>query len=96
MKHSMAYRLCTISILLIVSGVASGQVPAVGTPDYASFGGGPFDVINLGNLNVHFTIPILHKAGRGTPFAFDLIYDSSVWTPGSVSGVATWQPWNNY
>ena len=48
---------------------------------YGSFGGGPFDVINLGNLNVHYSIPVLHKAGRGLPFNYDLTYDSSIWTP---------------
>jgi hypothetical protein len=42
---------------------ASAQVQ-LGTPKYESFGGGPFDIVNLGNLNVHFSIPVLHKPGR--------------------------------
>src|SRR5438445_1371551 len=62
------------------AATASGQV-ATGMPAFARFGGGPFDIVNLGNLNVHFTIPIVHKAGRGTPFTYDLSYDSSVWYP---------------
>ncbi|MGA7630598.1 MAG: hypothetical protein WCB11_07510, partial [Terriglobales bacterium] len=49
------------------TGVLSGQV-ATGTPPFGSFGGGPFDTVNLGNLNVHFAIPVLNKAGRGLPF----------------------------
>jgi RHS repeat-associated protein len=48
--------------------------------------------VNLGNLNVHFSIPVLHKAGRGTSFAYDLSYDSSVWYPVGVSGSQTWTP----
>jgi len=53
-----------ILLALLISGVAVGQV-ATGTPPFSSLGGGPFDVVNLGNLNVHFSIPVLHKAGRG-------------------------------
>jgi RHS repeat-associated protein len=96
MKHTAAYAAYTIVVLLILASVLSAQGPAIGTPPLGSFGGGPFDVINLGNLNVHFTVPILHKAGRGMPFAYDLTYDSSVWYPGSVSGVQTWQPVAGY
>ena len=69
--------------IILATGLASGQV-ATGTPAFGSYGGGPFDTVNLGNLNVHFSIPILHKAGRGMPFNYDLSYDSSVWTSGSV------------
>lgn len=52
----------------------------VGTPPFGSYSGGP-DVVNLANLNVHWTYPILHKEGRGTNFNYDLRYDTSVWTP---------------
>ncbi len=49
--------------------------------------------MNLGNLNVHFSIPVLHKAGRGgTPFIYDLSYDSSVWTPVTANGTTQWTP----
>src|ERR1041384_1854178 len=54
------------------------QGPPTGTPPFGSFGGRP-DVINLANLNAHLSIPILHKAGRGLNFVYDLTYDSSVW-----------------
>jgi RHS repeat-associated protein len=96
MKRTVACAACAISVLLVLSSVLSAQGPAIGTPPFGSFVGGPFDVINLGNLNVHFTVPILHKAGRGMPFAYDMTYDSSVWSPGSVNGVQTWQPGNSY
>lgn len=71
-----------------------GQV-STGTPPFGSFAGGP-DVINLGNLNSHLTIPVRHKAGRGTNFTYDLTYDSSVWYPVGSSGHQNWQPVANW
>ncbi len=44
------------------------------------------------NLNVHFSVPILNKPGRGTVFSYNLSYDSSLWTPVVVSGSTMWQP----
>jgi hypothetical protein len=81
--------------LLLATSVVSAQV-ATGTPPFASLNGGPFDTVNLGNLNVHFSIPIVHKAGRGMPFAYDLGYDNSVWAPAPVGGQQTWQPVFNW
>jgi len=80
-----------VAALLAASGVSFAQV-ATGTPPFATLDGGPFDVINVGNLNVHLTIPILNKAGRGQNFVYNLAYDTSVWQPVSVSGVNYWQP----
>ena len=79
----------------LLSQIAPAQV-ATGTPPYGSFGGGPFDTVNLGNLNVNFVIPVFHKAGRGTPFTYDLSYDSSIWTPVTSNGVKQWQPASNW
>ena len=81
--------------IILGTGNAFGQV-ATGTPPFGSFGGGPFDTVNLGNLNVHFAIPVLDKAGRGMPFTYNLSYDSSVWTPVTSSGTTQWQPVNNW
>src|SRR6266851_8483322 len=81
-------------VLTLTASTSSAQV-ATGTPPFGSFGGGP-DVINLANLNSHITIPVLHKAGRGTNFTYDLSYDSSVWYPAGVSGSQTWQPVTNF
>lgn len=77
-----------ILILLTCSGL-NAQVQA-GTPRFASFGGGP-ESINLANLNAHFNIPILNKAGRGLPFNFYLTYDTAIWYP-----AGTWMPVSNY
>ncbi|MBV9183551.1 MAG: hypothetical protein JO356_19785, partial [Acidobacteria bacterium] len=87
----------TLGILLILAAgfteVSLGQQPSFGTPPFGSFGGGPFDVINLGNLNVHFVIPINHKAGRGVPFVYgDLVYEGTIWQPVASGGTQSWQP----
>jgi RHS repeat-associated protein len=86
-----------LSILLFVLLLASllplpvsAQV-TTGTPPFGSFSGGP-DITNNANLNVHLTIPVLHKPGRGTNFAYDIGYDSSVWYPVGSSGNQSWQP----
>jgi hypothetical protein len=85
------------SLVVVIFAVASsfGQV-TTGTPPFGSFGGGPFDTVNLGNLNVHFSIPILNKAGRGMPFNYALSYDSSVWTQVTTNGVTSWSPAANW
>ena len=91
MKRISLHGLCLVSLTFALAGFSTGQV-ATGTPAFSSSGGGPFDVVNLGNLNVHLTVPILHRAGRGMPFSADLGYDSSIWTPTMVGGVLTWVP----
>jgi RHS repeat-associated protein len=78
----------TIIAVGILAGPSFGQVPT-GTPPFGSFDGGP-DVVNEANLNVHLTIPVFHKAGRGLPFFLDLAYDSSVWKPTSIFGTPNW------
>src|SRR6266849_3480697 len=81
-----------LSALMLMSFNVTGQV-VTGTPLFGSFGGGPFDTINLANLNVHFDVTIRHKAGRGTPFSHgDLTYDNSIWTPVASGGTTSWQP----
>ena len=93
MTRTRLYPLFAALIAVLFSGICSGQVrPATGLPPFGSFGGGPFDTLNLGNLNAHFAIPVLHKAGRGMAFSYDLSYDSSVWSAVSSSGSTTWVP----
>ncbi len=79
-----------LTALLFVAPSAPAQVQT-GTPQFGSFSGGP-EIINNANLNVHWTIPIRHKPGRGTNFDYDLTYDSSVWMPVTANGTTTWQP----
>ncbi len=75
-----------LAVALLLSHTASGQV-ATGFPPFGSFGGGPFDVVNNANLNVHFAIPIIDKAGRGLPFDYAVSYDNSIWYPSGSAWV---------
>ena len=84
-----------ITLLLIPAGIASAQV-ITGTPPFGSFGGGPFDTLDLANLNAHFSIPVVNKAGRGLNFVYDLGYDSSVWYPVTSGSTTSWQPVQNW
>jgi RHS repeat-associated protein len=88
--RSLLLAVILLSVVVFCCVPASAQVAvATGTPQFGSFGGGP-DVINLGNLNMHYTIPVLHKRGRGTDFIRDIIYDSSFWTPVTSNGTQSW------
>src|SRR5437016_5542 len=99
MKRTVS-AICVVPILLVLVQLSLAQVKtlqvATGTPAFSSMGGGPFDAVNLGNLNVHFSIPVLHKAGRGIPFTYDLSYDSSIWAPVTSGSTTTWTPVNNW
>jgi RHS repeat-associated protein len=83
-----------VFVLVCVSVSSMAQV-STGTPPLGSFSSGP-DVINLGNLNVHFAVPVFEKPGRGMPFFYNLSYDSSVWTPTASSGTTSWTPVANW
>lgn len=93
-RNSWLVSLVAIFVAVVVSPT-SAQV-ATGTPPLSSIAGGPFDTVNLGNLNVHFAIPVVHKAGRGTDFTYDISYDNSVWTPTTFTGTNQWQPVFNW
>jgi RHS repeat-associated protein len=80
--------------VLCAVGPCFAQV-ATGTPQFGSFAGGP-DVVNLGNLNDNWTIPIRNKAGRGQNFVYNLVYDSSIWYPVTSGSTKTWQPVANW
>ncbi|MCU1285654.1 MAG: repeat-associated core domain protein [Acidobacteriales bacterium] len=86
-------QLFIVLLMLSISGLA--QNVATGTPPFGSFGGGP-DVVNLGNLNTQFSVPIVNKPGRGIPFTYTLTYDSSMWSPASSSGAQVWTPLGNW
>lgn len=82
-----------ICVVLLAEAVCSlAQQPATGLPPLASFGGGPFDVVNLANLDVHFAIPVFNRAGRGIAFNYSLGYDSLVWVPQAPNGASVWTP----
>jgi len=98
---------CVVLVLLIsTAGIAQvrpgppiwdfphrpGHGRAIGILPFESFGGGPFDSVNIGNLNVHLAIPVLNKSGRGMPFSYFLSYDSSIWVPETSNGTTSWTP----
>jgi len=80
-----------VAVTLLLARPASAQV-ATGLPPFGSFGGGTFDTVNNANLDVHFQIPVISKAGRGLPFVYALTYDSLIWTPVGSSGSQVWTP----
>src|SRR6266850_415400 len=87
------HRFSLLTVVLAFSVRAASAQVQTGTPPFGSFGGGP-DVINLANLNAHLTIPVLHKPGRGTDFAYDIGYDSSVWVGVTSGSTTSWLPVN--
>jgi RHS repeat-associated protein len=88
------YCLLVFGALVLCSLPVAGQV-STGAQPMGSFSSGP-DVTNLGNLNMHFDFPVFAKPGRGMPFTYTLSFDSSVWSPVTVSGVKSWQPAANW
>ena len=83
--------LVSVCLALLTAPLGRAQV-ATGPVPFGSFSGGSFDAVNNANLNVHFAIPVISKAGRGLPFDYSLSYDTSVWYPsaGAWTTVANW------
>ncbi len=79
--------------LFLVLFSATVHAQATGLYAFGPFDTPGFDTINRGNLNVHFSIPIFSKPGRGgSNFSYALNYDGLVWSPKSSSGTTTWTP----
>ena len=96
MMRKCASRLVSMLCLLGLSaGIGNAQV-ATGVYPYGTFDNLGFETVNAGNLNVHFSIPVLNKAGRGMPFYYNLSYDSTVWYPSSASGTTAWVPTQSF
>jgi len=85
-KKAATFRRVVLPLLvsLICVRISLGQV-ATGFPPFASFSGGP-DIVNNANGNVHITIPVFSRPGRGISFSYALQYDSSLWTPYGAGG----------
>ncbi|WP_157467506.1 hypothetical protein [Edaphobacter aggregans] len=79
-------------VLCVLSTTLIAQAPGTGLYPFGSFDQRGFDSINIGNLNVHFEIPIVNKPGRGQGFQYSLVYDGLIWSPVSSSGVSQWTP----
>jgi hypothetical protein len=79
-------------LLVWVSLFADAQQPITGTPPLSSSASGPFDAVNLANLDVHFSIPVFSRPGKGIPFSYNLPYDSLIWQPVTANGTRFWSP----
>ena len=84
------YLMVSVFLLGLFTSWLHAQV-ATGIYPLGTFAGGP-DVVNLQNLNDHFTFNILHKPGVQMPFTFSISYDSAIWKP--VAGA--WTPTGNW
>jgi hypothetical protein len=81
-----------LSLLLGFSALSAAAQVQIGIYPYGSFDTPGPDSIDRGSLNVHFSIPVVDKQGRGVPFQYQLVYDSLVWSPVSSAGTQTWTP----
>jgi len=82
----------TLLLLPMLSFLCHAQTVGTGPYPFKSSEIKSLDEITPGNLNVHFAIPIVRKAGRGLDFNYDVSYDSLVWAPVISNGVTSWQP----
>jgi len=58
-------RNCVAAFIIVLTGTSAvAQNPGNGNYPFARFDSFGFDSINPGDLNVHFVIPIVSKAGR--------------------------------
>ena len=64
-------RTSVCAFVIMFSASAGVAQVATGTYPYGTFNNQGFDTINVGNLNVHFSVPVISKAGRGMPFTYN-------------------------
>lgn len=92
----LRYRALAMFVFAFLLTIPLQAQVETGKPPMGSFGGGP-EVIDLGNLNTHWTFPILNKPGRGgADFNFYLTYESSTWTPVTYNGATSWTAASNW
>lgn len=82
-------RICVV-ILLLIHVAAHAQNIGTGLYSFGSFDSRGFDIVNLGNLNIHFSIPIFSKQGRGLPFTYAVVYEGLIWSPVTSGASTTW------
>jgi hypothetical protein len=81
------------ALMLTAPRLAAQTAPVTGVPPLSTVQSLPEGTLNLGDLNLHVAVPIVNKAGRGTPVTYTLGFDSDVWTP-VTNG--TWTPAFNW
>src|SRR5207253_5399298 len=78
MKSAFVRIVVSLALTLLLAHAALSWQVSYGLQPFGSFSGGPFDIVNNQDLNVHFAIPVLNKAGRGLPFNYSDGYDSTI------------------
>jgi|SRR5579871_1902349 len=82
----MRVRLTSIALFTLLSG-SPLFAQQIGFPPFGSFQTGGLDGINLQNLNVNFSIPVVTSPGRGQTFQLPIVYNSLVWTRGGTAWI---------
>src|SRR5260370_8980134 len=71
----------SLVLLVLISFASHGvaQMLDTGLPPFSSHQQAGPDLINLNSLNVHYSIPIFRRPGRGLPFSYNISIDSQGW-----------------
>jgi RHS repeat-associated protein len=86
------FRKSLLGFYLMLASLPCVAQVQVGLYTYGSFDTPGFDTIDRGSLNIHFSIPVINKAGRGMNFQYAITYDGLIWSPSVVSGAEAWTP----
>src|SRR5436853_6453042 len=73
MKSAFVPIVVSLALTLLLAHAALSWQVSYGLQPFGSFSGGPFDIVNNQDLNVHFAIPVLNKAGRGLPSTIAMV-----------------------
>lgn len=80
-------------LLLIVTSLFSAAQQPTGSPQFDSFQKvAPGVLVNLGNLDVHVSVPIFARNGNGLPFSYSWEYDNEIWYDNGTG----WHPTNGW
>ena len=90
-----------VAALLSIPSLVLAQNTGTGLAPFGSFSSLGFDTINVQNLNVLFSIPLISSAGRSVPLNINLTYNSLVyqnyqgsWLPAITGGNNWWMGWS--
>jgi len=86
-SYRVAAAIAFLLVVITLPSIGYGQGAGIGTPTFGSLQTGDFDSVNLQNLNVNLTIPIVSHPGRGMGFQYALAYNSVIFS--KVSGSST-------
>jgi hypothetical protein len=88
---------CLLGIVFLLAVRVEAQRMDTGLYAFGTFDSKGFDTVNVGNLNVHYEIPIVSKPGRnGLNFIYSLVYDGLVWSNVNVNWNFSWNPDPNF